>query len=137
MKYFSYAKEPLGCPCGCNAKLSKSTEDSLDRLRENYGKPIYIEQGGTCEKYSVEHVGRKPTSTHIDKGNGATAVDIQHRTFEDKDDYFHFIGCVYDAGFKGFGQGIGNFDIHKKDTRVHIDKRPGNDIVTWIYYDKE
>ena len=136
MKYFQQAE--VVCPCGeCKSRLSVETEQALDKLRELYGKPIYIEQGSTCRDYSVNKVGRKATSTHIDNGGGSLAVDIKRKTFESKEDYFHFISCAYDAGFMGFGQGIGNFDVHKSDTRVHIDLRDTDDIVTWIYYDKE
>jgi len=135
VKYFT-AKE-VECPCGCSAKLSVETEQDLDALRESYGKPIYIEQGATCLDYSVNKLGRKPTSTHIDKGNGSLALDIKHKTFNTKEDYFWFISCAVKIGFKGIGQGVGNFDIHKKNTRLHIDRRDTNDIVTWVYYSKE
>jgi len=133
MKYFK--EEEINCPCGCGATLSEETKKALDYLRGCYGKPVYIEQGATCKDYSINVVGRKPTSTHIDNGEGALAVDIKHKTFHSKEDYFHFLKCAYDAGFMGFGQGVGNFDIHKRDRRLHIDMRDTEDIVTWLYYD--
>lgn len=132
MKYFT--EKEISCPCGCGATLSTETKKALDYLRGQYGKPIYIEQGATCHDYSVNKVGRKPTSTHIDNGGGALAVDIKQKTFNSKEDYFHFLSCAYNAGFSGFGQGIGWFDIHKTDKRLHIDMRDTPDIVTWVYY---
>jgi len=137
MKYFSYNKEAIGCPCGCGAKLSNATEQAIDKVRELYGKPVYIEQGATCKYYSVMRVGRKETSTHIDNGEGSLALDIKHKTFSSKEDFFFFLECARKAGFTGFGIGVGNYDIHKKDARLHIDIRDTPDIVTWVYYDKE
>lgn len=124
----------LTCPCGCGAKLSDITLSALNTLREMYGSPIYTEQGATCVEYSVKKVGRSAGSTHIDNGDGSLAIDIKKKTFKSKADYFHFLSCAYQAGFMGFGQGIGWFDIHKKDKRLHIDMRETNDIVTWVYY---
>lgn len=135
MKWFS--EEEVNCPCGCGATLNTYVKKALDTLREAYGKPVYVEQAGTCENYSVNHVGRNPTSTHIDSGDGALAVDVKKATFDCKEDYFHFLSCAYDAGFTGFGQGIGWFDVHKKDKRLHIDMRDVEDIITWVYYDKD
>lgn len=132
MKWFS--REEIECPCGCGATLSVETKMALDLLRELYGKPIRVEQAATCRDYSVNKVGRKPTSTHIDNGDGALAVDVKKSTFSSKEDYFHFISCAYDAGFTGFGQGIGWYDVHKEDKRLHIDMRDTEDIVTWVYY---
>ena len=132
MRWFS--EDEITCPCGCGATLSEETKKALDYVREQYGKPVYVEQGATCEEYSVNKVGRKPTSTHIDHGDGALAVDIKKKTFTSKEDYFHFLKCAYDAGFMGFGIGIGWFDVHKSDKRLHIDMRDTNDIVTWVYY---
>lgn len=134
MKYFNEDKENLKCPCGCGAELSQDVKDKLDALREGYGKPIYIEQGATCKDYSVNHVGRKPTSTHIDHGNGALAVDIKNKTFKNKDDLFKFISIAHGLGFNGFG--IGSYWIGAgTDKRLHIDTKLGvnNDLRTWTY----
>lgn len=138
-KYFKNELKPGGaltCPCGCGAKMSYNTIIKLDSLRAEYGLPIYVEQGSTCEDYSVNHVGRKPTSQHIDNGTGSHAVDIKHKTFPTKKDYITFIGLAVKHGFKGIGQGIGWYDVHKYDKRLHIDTRATDDVITWIYYDK-
>ncbi len=135
MKIDNFTKKELACPCGCDAELSTNTMLALDSLRKEYGKPIYVEQAATCKDYSVNVVGRKPTSTHIDNGDGALAIDIKHKTFDSKEDYFHFLVCAYNAGFTGFGQGVGNFDITKENKNLHIDMRDTSDIVTWLYYD--
>lgn len=132
MKYFT--EEEINCPCGCGATLSEETKEKLDKLRELYGKPIYVEQSATCEKYSVVQVGRKKTSTHIDNGSGGLAVDIKKKTFGSKRDYMKFVALAEQVGFTGFGQGIGWYDIHKEDKRLHLDLRDTSDIVTWVYY---
>jgi len=134
MKYFNEKEENLTCPCGCGAELAQSTKDKLDALREAYGKAIYPEQGATCESYSVNHVHRKPTSTHIDRGTGGKAVDIKSKTFESKRDFFRFIGIAQQLGFNGFGIGsywVGNGNDH----RLHIDTKFGTnkDLRTWEY----
>jgi len=135
--YFKRELEDGGvllCPCGCGAKPSKEVVEKLDEVRSIYGKPIYIEQGATCEFYSVGVVGRKTTSTHIDKGQGAEAVDIKRKTFKKKEDYFTFLAIAINAGFTGFGQG--SFWIGAgSDKRLHIDtkKSESNDIRSWCY----
>lgn len=132
MKYFT--EEEITCPCGCGATLSEDTKAKLDELRELYSKPVYVEQGATCERYSVVQVGRKKTSTHIDNGDGALAVDIKRKTFDSKREYMRFIALAEQVGFNGFGQGIGWYDVHKEDKRLHIDCRVSSDVVTWVYY---
>lgn len=132
MKWFT--SREVACPCGCYARLSERTKEALDELRELYGKPIYIEQAATCYDYSVNKIGRNLTSTHIDSGAGALAVDVKHKTFKSKEDFFDFICCAKTAGFKGIGLGVGHFDVHEKDTRTHLDMRSTEDIVTWVYY---
>ena len=134
MKWFNENTENINCPCGCGATLADDVKIALDELRELYGKPIYVEQCATCVEYSVDKVGRKPTSTHIDHGAGALAVDIKHKTFGNKTDYFKFIECAIKVGFTGIGQGVGWFDIHRSDKRLHIDMRKSSDIITWLYY---
>jgi len=134
MKYFNEDTENLKCPCGCGASLNQETKDKLDKTRELYDKPVYVEQGATCKDYSVNHVGRKPTSTHIDNGEGAKGVDIKKKTFSSKADYFHFIACAIQAGFTGVGQGsywIGAGSDH----RLHIDTKlsSSGDMRSWAY----
>jgi hypothetical protein len=134
MKYFNEVKENMLCPCGCGAKLTDDIKSKLDNLRELYDKPIYIVQGATCKDYSVSHVHRKPTSTHIDKGDGACAVDISSKTFKSKKDYFDFIAIAIQVGFYGFGQGCHWLGCGT-DKRLHIDtkKSASGDIRSWTY----
>jgi hypothetical protein len=134
MRFFNEDTENLKCPCGCGAALSQNIKDKLDKARELYGKPVYIEQGATCKEYSVNVVGREPTSTHIDNGDGASAVDIRKNTFKSKSDYFHFISCTIQAGFVGFGQGAYWLGAGT-DRRLHIDGKLGvsGDFRTWVY----
>ncbi len=134
MKYFDEEKENLKCPCGCGASLNQDTKDKLDKARELYGKPVYVEQGATCKDYSVNKVGRKSTSTHIDNGDGAKAVDIKKKTFNNKSDYFHFLSCIIQAGFTGIGQGS-HWIGAGGDYRLHIDTKlsSSGDMRSWTY----
>ena len=124
----------LTCPCGCDAKMDKRTIEKLDIARHNYGKPVYIAQGATCASYSIESVGRAPTSTHIDDGSGAKGIDIKSKSFKNKADYFHFLSCVINAGFTGIGQGAMWIGAGK-DKRLHIDTKHGisGDMRSWVY----
>jgi hypothetical protein len=124
----------LSCPCGCGAKISDDTLKKLNMARECFGKPIYIEQGATCLDYSVNKVGRKPTSTHIDNGIGALGIDINSKTFKTKEDFYNLLSCFVQNGFSGVG--IGSYWIGKgSDRRFHIDTKRGvgGDFRTWTY----
>jgi len=124
----------LTCPCGCGATLSQDTVNKLDKTRDLYGKPVFVEQGGTCKDYSINKVGRKETSAHIDKGDGASGVDVKNKTFKTKEDYFKFLSCAIQAGFTGFGQGS-KWVGAGTDTRLHIDTKRGTsgDFRSWTY----
>jgi hypothetical protein len=134
MKWFDEDKENLKCPCGCGASLNQDTKDKLDKLRDMYGKPIYIEQGATCKDYSVNVVGRDEKSHHIDNGDGAEAVDIKRKTFKNKSDYFKFLSCAIIVGFTGIGQGS-KWVGYGKNTRLHIDTglSKNRDMRSWLY----
>jgi hypothetical protein len=134
MKWFDEEAENLKCPCGCGAELNQNTKDKLDSLRELYGNPVFIEQGATCKDYSVNVVGRNPTSTHIDNGDGAKAVDIKNKTFKSKEDYFKFLACAIFVGFKGIGQGSKWLGLGS-DERLHLDTKvsENGDMRSWSY----
>jgi hypothetical protein len=126
----------MRCPCGCDAKMNKNAVLKLNRVREKYGKPIFVEQGATCEEYSVNKVGRTPYSTHIDNefNDGAVGIDIKSKTFSSKKDYFDFLSIAIDEGFYGFGQGA-KWIGAGTDSRLHIDTRksPSGDVRSWCY----
>jgi len=134
VKWFDEDKENLKCPCGCGASLNQDTKDKLDKLRNMYGKPIYIEQGATCKDYSVNVVGRSEKSTHIDNGSGANAVDIKRKTFKNKSDYFKFLSCAIIVGFTGIGQGS-KWVGYGSDERLHLDTKlsRNKDMRSWLY----
>jgi len=136
-KYFEEELKDGGvllCPCGCGAKPSYELILKLDETRAAYGKPIYIEQGATCKEYSINKVGRKSTSTHIDDGKGSRAVDIKKKTFSNKSDYFHFLSCAIQVGFTGIGQGS-HWIGAGGDYRLHIDTKlsDAGDMRSWTY----
>ncbi len=136
-KYFKEELEEGGsllCPCGCGAKPSDELISKLDKVRHIYGKPVFIEQGATCKEYSVNKVGRKSTSTHIDDGKGSRAVDIKKKTFSNKSDYFYFLSCAIQVGFTGIGQGA-KWIGAGSDERLHLDTKlsANGDMRSWCY----
>ena len=131
-KYFT--QEEQKCPCGCNAKVNEDTLIKFDNLRELFGNPVYMEQMATCLEYSVNHVGRKPTSSHIDNGDGGHAGDVESKTFDSKEEYFRFLSLAVRVGFTGFGQGS-HWIGAGSDKRLHIDDKRSSfgDFRSWTY----
>jgi len=129
-----YSDKEKNCPCGCGATMNTGTLLKFNKMRELFGKPIYLEQGATCLDYSVNHVGRKPTSTHVDHGDGGHAGDVKSKTFESKEDYFKLLSLAVQVGFTGFGQGA-KWIGAGSDVRLHLDdKRSSNgDFRSWTY----
>ena len=129
-----YSDKEKNCPCGCGATVNKVTLMKFNKLRKLFGKPVYMEQMATCLEYSVNNVGRKPTSSHIDKGDGGHAGDIESKTFDSKEDYFKFLSIAVKVGFTGFGQGA-KWVGAGNDTRLHIDdsRNSAGDFRSWVY----
>jgi len=71
MKYFEYEEFDSPDIQGSGQMMSKEMLSKLDMIREEYGKPIYINSGYRTEAHN-EKVGGKPASSHL-KG---LAVDI-------------------------------------------------------------
>ena len=129
-----YSDKEKNCPCGCGATVNKVTLNRFNKLRELFGKPVYMEQMATCLDYSVNHVGRKPTSSHVDNGDGGHAGDVKSKTFDSKEDYFKFLSLAVQVGFTGFGQGA-HWIGAGSDKRLHIDDKRNSvgDFRSWTY----
>lgn len=128
MKNYFTDAETL-CPCGCGAKPDKDMLHKMNLIREEFGKPIYVEQMATCSNYSL-NLGREPTSTHISTDTKkSTAADIKSKTFKDKADQLRFESIAIKHGFLSIGRG--SFWVGSgNNKRLHIDRRVGK---TWMY----
>ena len=68
MKYFRINE--FRCHCGCQmpaeveANIEALVSNVLDPLRDEYGKPIYVNSGYRCEKHN-KAVGGVPRSQHM------------------------------------------------------------------------
>ncbi len=68
-EYFS--DKELNCRCGCGLTIGPQMRELLNKLREEYGKPIYVISGARCEGHN-RSVGGVSGSRHT-KGR---AVDL-------------------------------------------------------------
>jgi zinc D-Ala-D-Ala carboxypeptidase len=89
----------------------------VDRVREQYGKPIIITSGYRTPQHNAR-VGGKTTSSHI-KG---LAIDI---ACDNSTDRFKLKGLLQEVGFNRIG-------IDKKFIHVDVDKDKIQNIL-WIY----
>lgn len=62
-KYFSV--KSTSCQCGCGWDLIPAFKDTLDAIREAYGKPIGLNGGARCKARNAAVKGAK-RSAHID-----------------------------------------------------------------------
>ena len=91
-----FEDKELRCKCGCNQlKFDAEFKNTLNEIRHELGKPMYISSGYRCEKHNKE-VGGKPGSAHT-KGKGADVV------CENSVDRFNLIRIAIKAGIKRIG----------------------------------
>jgi uncharacterized protein YcbK (DUF882 family) len=113
MNYFKDSE--LRCKCGCGeVYFSDETRKKLNKVREDYGKPIIISSGYRCTSYNIQ-IGA--TQTH----STGQAVDIAIS----RGDAFKLIGLALKHGFTGLGvkqHGHGRFlhldDLDSNNKRV-------------------
>ena len=119
--YFS--NNELKCKCGCDVnKFNPDTLAKLNRLREDYGKPIIINSAYRCKNYNIK-IGA--TQTHAT----GQAVDIS----VDRKNAYRIIPLIYRMGFTGLGikqHGSGRF-LHIDDLEEILPKQPRPAI--WSY----
>ena len=83
MKYFRINE--FRCHCGCQmpAEARQNIEalvaNVLDPLRDEYGKPIYVNSGYRCEKHN-KAVGGVPRSQHIVGEAADISLRLTHST---------------------------------------------------------
>ncbi len=60
-----FSRREFRCRCGCGRDdVFPGLIDALEKLRELYGKPIYILSGVRCKSYNLK-VGGKSNSAHL------------------------------------------------------------------------
>lgn len=118
-KYFKPETDPklFFCPCCGNSIVDIVLLNNLDKLRELYGKPIYVNSGFRCKDHNFT-VGGNPNSEHMD-GKGA---DLRCESSMDR---FKLIELALHVGFRRIG--IGNTFVHVGSCK----KRPQG--VIWVY----
>ena len=60
------------CKCGCGLNLTTKFYNTINDLREEYGKPIIVISGARCESHNTK-VGGREFSAHIE----GRAVDLE------------------------------------------------------------
>lgn len=118
-KHFS--KKELMCKCGCGvAKMKKSFMDIVEKIREEYGKPIILSSAYRCPEYN-----NKISSTGFD-GPHTTGEAIDIKIFGDKAVKLIKLGLKYDMRRFGVNQ-KGNINLRF----IHMDKVA--DKIEWIW----
>ena len=119
-KYFKPETDPrlFFCPCCGHSIVDIVLLNKLDKLRELFGKPIYVNSGFRCKEHNF-NVGGSPNSEHMD-GKGA---DIKCESSRDR---FRLIDFAFEVGFRRIG--IGRSFIH-----VGSCKKRAQDVI-WMYY---
>lgn len=66
----NFRREEFACKCACGLDgISPVLVDTLQRMRDDIGKPIVVNSGVRCAKHNAE-VGGEPNSYHL-KGMAA------------------------------------------------------------------
>ena len=73
MTYFT--DKELSCRCGCGLMPKIVTVYLLNRIREDYGKPINVSSGARCAEHNKK-IGGAKASEHL-KGNAVDLVRTQ------------------------------------------------------------
>jgi hypothetical protein len=78
-----FNRKEFACKCGCGRdNVSLELVNQLQRLRNEYGKPIVINRGCSCIQHNKD-VGGVPDSAHICERKEGEAVDIHiENTYE-------------------------------------------------------
>lgn len=119
MSYFQPREFYCTCPNQCVGKRDADARLrlKLERVRELYGKPVYVNSGVRCPAHNVS-VGGKPDSEHL-TGLGA---DLRCSTSRDR---AFLLGAVLAAGFRRVG-------IAKTFIHVGASEELDQDVV-WLY----
>ena len=117
MKYFQYEEFDSPDIQGSGQMMGKEMLSKLDMIREEYGKPIYVNSGYRTEAHN-EKVGGKPASSQL-KG---LAVDIACNNSVDR---FNLIQLFLKHGINRIG-------VAKNFIHIDIDNDKVSNVI-WTY----
>lgn len=112
----NFTNEELSCSC-CGLLPSQGFQDSLQNLRDDYGKPIYPARVATCVKRNKK-IGGAAQSQHVPgewNNFDPCAIDVKQKTFHNSSDRARFLAACVKNGFTCFGIG---------ERKFHADSRP-------------
>ena len=120
MEYFKFSE--LKCKCGCNqAKMDRAFLDSLNVLREAYGKPVIITSGYRCPKHNSNVSTTGPNGPHTT----GMAVDVKCSGT----DAYNLVMHAMRLGFTGIG--VRQNGPHE-NRFIHLDMLEGN-VRPWVW----
>jgi uncharacterized protein YcbK (DUF882 family) len=112
----NFSTDEFKCPCCKGADMNILFVETLQKIRDEYGRPMPVVSGWRCGVRNAE-VGGKANSRHL-SGN---AADIRVATTEDR---YHLVALAMKHGLRGIG-------INR--TTVHLDAR-STGVRMWTYY---
>jgi zinc D-Ala-D-Ala carboxypeptidase len=110
----NFTNTELSCHCGCGVNLmSVPFVGLLQKIRDNYGKPMIVTSAYRCKAYNDSIPGAAPESWHC-KG---LAVDIACQSPLDR---YRLIKLAIDFGITGIGVSSKflHFDIGHADRMI-------------------
>ncbi len=113
------------CTCGlisCDKRsINQATLDALQRVRDDYGRPMRITSGGRCANHPSQRAKANPESGDHFAGRG---VDIAVSSRQEYDKLALLAGR---HGFNTIGDGL-------ERGFIHLGRRDiGNAVVSWGY----
>ena len=110
----NFSKYEFACKCGCGFDdIAPNLIKVLQKLRDKFGKPIYISSGCRCPKHNVE-VGGVP--------------DSQHTRGKASDIFWHGNVCpLYETLWELYENGevpeVGFIKLYPEKNFIHVDVR--------------
>lgn len=123
-KYFKYEEFDSPDVQGSGQLISKDLLDKLDKVREDFGKPIIVTSGYRTIRHNAKVGGKNPDkngyggSSHLH----GLAADISCKNSSDR---FKLVQILLKVGFKRIG--IGSSFIH-----IDIDTDKAQNLI-WTY----
>jgi len=119
-KNFSY--DELSCPCCSSLNVDADFLDSLQEIRDQMDRPMFINSGFRCPKHNLE-IGGRLSSRHL----LGTAVDISTKGWDPCDlHYLVFLLTSHHSEKHDYNTGVGIYKNH-----IHFDLRVDDDSL-WV-----
>ncbi len=121
-KFFTYEGDPmLACPCCGDKGMALVFLRKLDKIREEYGKPMIVSSGYRCAKYNASMSSTGFCGPHTT----GRAVDI----CVSRGDALSLVKIALDNGITGLG--VNQKGSYNKRI-IHLDDLSGN-VRPWIW----